>query len=307
MRLVRLAWWRHTPSEEGCRRDASYAPAPTADAAGPRTVRARLRLRPAGVGTRASTAISSRTPTGPAGSTRPTTTFSRRRRAGELPRHREGRRRSRTGSGSAGVRSSTVCRRCVSWGATDVRVPDAAAVHEALPGDAARPELPDGAVRRMRRYARLAGRPWGISESAYAVRTAQGNYQYRAFGVPGLGLKRGLADDLVISPYATALAVMIDPEPPSRTCAARPARLFGQYGFYEALDYTSRARSEAEEEAAAAATARTADRPGVPRAPSGHDARRAGERAARRRDGQALPPRSARAGDRDAAAGAHAA
>ena len=48
--------------------------------------------------------------------------------------------------------------------------------------------------------------PWGISESAYAFTDRAGNYQYRAFGVPGLGLKRGLADDLVIAPYATALA-----------------------------------------------------------------------------------------------------
>jgi len=28
-------------------------------------------------------------------------------------------------------------------------------------------------------------------------------YQYSSFGVPGLGLKRGLSEDLVIAPYAT--------------------------------------------------------------------------------------------------------
>ena len=59
---------------------------------------------------------------------------------------------------------------------------------------------------RQRRYGESLGVPWGISESAYAVTDRQGNYQYKAFGVPGLGLKRGLADDLVVAPYATALA-----------------------------------------------------------------------------------------------------
>ena len=54
--------------------------------------------------------------------------------------------------------------------------------------------------------------PWGISESGYNMTDAQLNYQYRAFGVPGLGFKRGLADDLVIAPYATAMALMVDPE-----------------------------------------------------------------------------------------------
>ena len=61
-------------------------------------------------------------------------------------------------------------------------------------------------VRRQMEYGRQRGVPWGISESAYAFTDRDGNYQYRAFGVPGLGLKRGLADDLVIAPYATALA-----------------------------------------------------------------------------------------------------
>jgi hypothetical protein len=64
------------------------------------------------------------------------------------------------------------------------------------------------AVRRQREYGRQQGVPWGISESGFNVVDRHGNYQYRAFGVPGLGLKRGLADDLVIAPYATALAAM---------------------------------------------------------------------------------------------------
>ena len=60
--------------------------------------------------------------------------------------------------------------------------------------------------------ARKRGVPWGISESGYNTIDAHLNYQYRAFGVPGLGLKRGLADDLVIAPYASALALMVAPE-----------------------------------------------------------------------------------------------
>ena len=68
------------------------------------------------------------------------------------------------------------------------------------------------AVARQIEYGRLRGVPWGMSESGYNTLDTQLNYQYRAFGVPGLGLKRGLAQDLVIAPYASALARMIAPE-----------------------------------------------------------------------------------------------
>jgi hypothetical protein len=68
------------------------------------------------------------------------------------------------------------------------------------------------AVERQIAYGRKHGVPWGISESGYNTIDAHLNYQYRAFGVPGLGLKRGLAEDLVIAPYATALALMVAPE-----------------------------------------------------------------------------------------------
>ena len=61
-------------------------------------------------------------------------------------------------------------------------------------------------------YGKARGVPWGVSESGYNVINAQLNYQYSAFGVPGLGLKRGLAEDLVIAPYASALALMVAPE-----------------------------------------------------------------------------------------------
>jgi cyclic beta-1,2-glucan synthetase len=95
------------------------------------------------------------------------------------------------------------------------------------------------AVRRQRKYAAERGVPWGISESGYNVVDSQGNYQYKAFGVPGLGLKRGLGDELVVAPYATALAAMVDPAEAARNLR-RLARegLSGTYGYYEAVDYT---------------------------------------------------------------------
>ena len=83
--------------------------------------------------------------------------------------------------------------------------------------------------------------PWGISESAYNARDLERTYQYSSFGVPGLGLKRGLGDDIVIAPYATALAAMVEPHAATLNFA-RLAGIAaqGRYGFYEALDYTPR-------------------------------------------------------------------
>src|SRR4051794_6535325 len=66
-------------------------------------------------------------------------------------------------------------------------------------------------VRRQVQYGAEQHVPWGILESAYALTDRAGNYQYKAFGVPGLGFRRGLADDLVVSPYSTALAGLVDP------------------------------------------------------------------------------------------------
>ncbi|HSO79634.1 MAG TPA: glucoamylase family protein, partial [Chromatiaceae bacterium] len=96
-----------------------------------------------------------------------------------------------------------------------------------------------GVVRRQIGYGRERGVPWGISESAFNQRDQEFTYQYSAFGVPGLGLKRGLAEDLVIAPYANALAAMYLPHAAARnfTHLARAGAL-GRYGFYEALDYT---------------------------------------------------------------------
>jgi cellobiose phosphorylase len=94
-------------------------------------------------------------------------------------------------------------------------------------------------VRRQINYGRQRGVPWGISESGYNTIDVSMNYQYRAFGVPGLGLKRGLAEDLVIAPYATALALMVAPEAACQNLERMAADdRSGGYGFYEAIDYT---------------------------------------------------------------------
>ena len=96
------------------------------------------------------------------------------------------------------------------------------------------------AVIRQIAYGKMRGVAWGISESGYNTIDVQRNYQYRAFGVPGLGLKRGLSEDLVIAPYATALALMVMPE---EACAnlerLADEGFMGKFGFYEAIDYTS--------------------------------------------------------------------
>ena len=94
-------------------------------------------------------------------------------------------------------------------------------------------------MRRQIAYAGKRGLPWGISESAYNARDLELTYQYSNFGVPGLGLKRGLRENRVIAPYATALAAMVDP----RAAVANLDRLAGigaqgRHGFYEAVDYT---------------------------------------------------------------------
>jgi cyclic beta-1,2-glucan synthetase len=94
-------------------------------------------------------------------------------------------------------------------------------------------------VRRQIEYGNERQIPWGISEAAYAARDVRLVYQYRAFGVPGLGFERGLSEDLVVAPYATMLAAMVEP----RDAVANLPRLnslgaLGRYGYYEALDFT---------------------------------------------------------------------
>ena len=94
-------------------------------------------------------------------------------------------------------------------------------------------------VERQIEYGDLTNVPWGISEAGYNARDLQLNYQYAPFGVPGLGLKRGLNADLVVAPYATMLAAMVAP----RAAVKNLQRLaddsaLGTYGFYESIDFT---------------------------------------------------------------------
>jgi cellobiose phosphorylase len=97
------------------------------------------------------------------------------------------------------------------------------------------------AVEQQIEYGKSLNVPWGISESGYNRTDAQMNYQYRAFGVPGLGLKRGLADDVVIAPYASILALMVSPVEACENLQLLAAQeREGAYGFYEAVDYTPR-------------------------------------------------------------------
>ncbi len=100
-------------------------------------------------------------------------------------------------------------------------------------------ETYEAAVKQQIEYGKKCGRPWGMSESGYNAVDVRLNYQYRAFGVPGLGLKRGLAEDMVIAPYASALALMVAP----KEACLNLQRLVqdgleGKYGLYEAIDYT---------------------------------------------------------------------
>ena len=95
------------------------------------------------------------------------------------------------------------------------------------------------AVRRQESYGVSRHVPWGISESAYNRRDRHQTYQYRAFGVPDLALKRGLAAELVVAPYASALALAVDPHAALRNLAdIERLGVLGEYGFHDAIDYT---------------------------------------------------------------------
>ncbi|HEV8455446.1 MAG TPA: glucoamylase family protein [Gemmatimonadales bacterium] len=97
----------------------------------------------------------------------------------------------------------------------------------------------DGALSRHRSYGAERGVPWGVSESAFNVRDRHLTYQYRPFGVPDLALKRGLGRELVVAPYASVLATMVDP---GRALAnldvLENLGALGPYGFRDAIDYT---------------------------------------------------------------------
>ncbi|PKN95371.1 MAG: cellobiose phosphorylase [Chloroflexi bacterium HGW-Chloroflexi-6] len=96
------------------------------------------------------------------------------------------------------------------------------------------------AVQRQIAYGKEKGVPWGISESSFYYFDASQAYQYRAFGVPGLGYKRGLNEDLVVAPYASVLALPFAPQAVVQNIEHfRKLNMCGEYGLYESIDFTA--------------------------------------------------------------------
>ena len=96
------------------------------------------------------------------------------------------------------------------------------------------------AIMSQIKYAKILGTPWGISEAAFNVKDLHSNYQYKAFGIPWLGLKRGLADDVVISSYASILAITDRPKEVVKNLKElQNYGMYNKYGFYESIDFSS--------------------------------------------------------------------
>ncbi len=129
-------------------------------------------------------------------------------------------------------------RTLLSWSGTMFEYLMPLLVMESYP-DTLLAEALAAAVREQMDYGRRQRVPWGISECGFSALNVQLNYQYQAFGVPTLGLKRGLARDLVIAPYASFLALMVDPAAAYHNLKALAHKgLVGLYGMYEAIDFT---------------------------------------------------------------------
>ena len=95
-------------------------------------------------------------------------------------------------------------------------------------------------IMSQKEYTRKLNIPWGISEAAFNLRDLNYNYQYKAFGIPWLGLKRGLADDMVVSSYGLILALLDEPqEVVNNLKVMEKEGMYGDYGFYESIDYTA--------------------------------------------------------------------
>ena len=89
------------------------------------------------------------------------------------------------------------------------------------------------------KYAKKYKVPFGISESAYAKRDTDLNYQYKSFGIPWLGLKRGLNSSLVVAPYASILMLEFAPKKVyDNLLKLKKLGLYSSFGFYESIDYT---------------------------------------------------------------------
>lgn len=89
------------------------------------------------------------------------------------------------------------------------------------------------------KYSNRLGIPWGISEAAFNLKDLNANYQYKAFGLPWLGLKRGLGDEMVVSTYGGVLAISDYPKEVLQNLKTLESYgMFGKYGFFESIDYT---------------------------------------------------------------------
>ncbi|NMB24453.1 MAG: glycosyl transferase, partial [Firmicutes bacterium] len=129
-------------------------------------------------------------------------------------------------------------RTLLSWSGTMFEYLMPLLVMESYP-DTLLAEALAAAVGEQMDYGRRHRVPWGISECGFSALNVQLNYQYQAFGVPTIGLKRGLAKDLVIAPYASFLALMVDPGAAYENLKVLAAKgLVGLYGMYEAIDFT---------------------------------------------------------------------
>jgi cyclic beta-1,2-glucan synthetase len=96
-----------------------------------------------------------------------------------------------------------------------------------------------GCIKKQIEYGKLLNIPWGISESCYNVVDSNFIYQYKAFGVPDLGFKRGLGQDMVVAPYASVMALMVDPSEAYKNIERlKKSGYEGLYGLYEAVDFT---------------------------------------------------------------------
>ena len=94
-------------------------------------------------------------------------------------------------------------------------------------------------IYSQQKYSKKLGIPWGISESAFNLKDLNSNYQYKAFGIPWLGLKRGLADEMVVSSYGSVLAISEKPDDVIQNLKVLEKEdMRGKYGLYESIDYT---------------------------------------------------------------------
>ncbi len=94
-------------------------------------------------------------------------------------------------------------------------------------------------IMSQKEYAKRLAIPWGISESAFNLKDLNSNYQYKAFGIPWLGLKRGLADEMVVSSYGSVLAIQDEPQAVVNNLKDLESKgMYGKFGFYEAIDFT---------------------------------------------------------------------